>query len=325
MSPPARRRGTRRRGTFRRESLAWEPYDFPPPAPPIPVEDGLKARSRRGAIGATWWSKRFIAVLERFHEGPRLARGRAYARKGQVISLDLEPGSVTALVQGSRPRPYHVEVRAGQFDDDEWARAQAAIAARAVFLARLLAGEMPDEIEEAFSESRLSLFPDSRDDLAADCTCPDWGNPCKHIAAVYYLLAERFDEDPFLILAWRGRPRERLLAELRALRGHTDDSIAEGTAAPEGGSGLGMWGWVVALIGGADVPIDVDLDRFWGAAEPMPSLDHAPVPTALPGAILRELPASGLAGGDGRPIEESLGPLYAEIVRAATELLDSGT
>ena len=321
MSPSSRRRGTRRRTVRRRDVRAWEPYDFPPPAAPIPVEDGLKVRSRRGAIGETWWSQRFIAVLERFHEGPRLARGRAYARKGQVISLDLEPGSVTAMVQGSRPRPYHVEVRAGKFDDDEWARAEAAIAERAVFLARLLAGEMPDEIEEAFAESHLSLFPDSRDDLAADCTCPDWGNPCKHIAAVYYLLAERFDEDPFLILAWRGRPRERLLAELSALRGHTDDTIAEGTVAPEDGSAPGTWGWVV-LISGADAPIDADQDRFWGAAGQMPSLEPAPIPTSMPGAILRELPISGLAGGNGRPIEESLQPFYMEIVRAATELLD---
>ncbi len=324
MSPRARRRPTRRRAALRRGPPAWAAYDFPPPAPPIPVEDGLKARSRRGAIGETWWSQRFIAVLERFHEGPRLARGRAYARKGQVISLELEPGSVTALVQGSRPRPYHVEVRASQFDDAEWARAEAAIAGRALFLARLLAGEMPPEIEEAFADCHLSLFPASSDDLAADCSCPDWGNPCKHIAAVYYLLAERFDEDPFLILAWRGRPRRQLLAELRVLRGDTSDTAAEGAAGPENASASGMPGWA-APIPGADAPVEVDPARFWGEAGLVASLDHVPIPTAMPEAILRELPASGIAGADGRPIEASLAPLYERIVRAASEQLVPGT
>jgi uncharacterized Zn finger protein len=141
---------------------------------------------------------------------------------------------------------------------------------------------------------------------------------------VYYLLAERFDEDPFLILAWRGRPREQLLAELRALRSDTSDTAAEGTVAPEDRSESDTPGWVV-LIGGADAPIDVDPDRFWGKAGAVPSLDHVPVPTAMPAAILRELPASGIAGADGSPIEESLAPLYEQIVRAASERLDPGT
>ena len=92
------------------------------------------------------------------------------------------------------------------------------MAARAVFLARLLAGEMPDEIEEAFDAAKVRLFPARRGDLVTSCSCPDTANPCKHIAAVYYLLAESFDENPFLIFEWRGRPRARLIAELRALR-----------------------------------------------------------------------------------------------------------
>jgi uncharacterized Zn finger protein len=84
------------------------------------------------------------------------------------------------------------------------------MASQAIFAAKLLSGEMPQNIEEAFAEAKVSLFPTSEQDLDTECSCPDWANPCKHIAAVYYLLAERFDEDPFLIFKLRGEPRKRL-------------------------------------------------------------------------------------------------------------------
>lgn len=113
---------------------------YPPPSKPRPVKDGLRAKSQRGAIGETWWSQRFIEVLEDFHEGPRLVRGRAYARRGQVIAMDVGTGEVTALVQGSRARPYSVSIGVTTLSDDDWGRVEEAMARRAVFLARLLAG-----------------------------------------------------------------------------------------------------------------------------------------------------------------------------------------
>ena len=217
----------RRRSTFGRDRGF-----YPPASLPRPVKDGLQAKSKRGAIGETWWSRRFIEVLEDFHEGPRLVRGRAYARRGQVMDLDVGEGEVSATVQGSRARPYTVSIGVTVLSDADWTRVEGAMASRAVFLARLLAGEMPREIEDAFAATGLSLFPATSSDLATDCSCPDWQNPCKHIAAVYYLLAEAFDRDPFLIFAWRGRPRDRLLVELRALRGQG--------AAGASASGVGM-------------------------------------------------------------------------------------
>ena len=107
------------------------------------------------------------------------------------------------------------------------------MASRAVFLAKLLSGEMPVEIEEAFVESSTTLFPELDDDLVSACSCPDWENPCKHVAAVFYLMAEAFDDDPFLIFAWRGRDKEGLLAGLRARRrGHgAGESETEGSSA----------------------------------------------------------------------------------------------
>ena len=193
------------------------PFEF---APPIPVADGIRAKTQRGQIGRTWWSWRFRQALETYYgtTASRLARGRAYARAGQVVRMAIEAGRVQATVQGSRPVPYEVTIRVKVLGDRDWARIERAMVARAVFLARLLSGEMPDEIEAAFEAADVRLFPERRGDLQTVCTCPDSANPCKHVAAVYYLLAESFDEDPFLIFAMRGRPRQQLLADLRALR-----------------------------------------------------------------------------------------------------------
>ncbi|MGN9842351.1 SWIM zinc finger family protein [Nonomuraea sp. H19] len=178
---------------------------------PIKVEGGIRARTRRGSIGSTWWSRRFIDILERICDKGRLTRGRAYARQGQVLSIDLSPGEVKAAVQGSRRTPYNVEVKIEAYGERRWAALEEAIAAQAVYRAKLLAGEMPTEIEELFAALGVDLFPR---DLDMDCSCPDWGFPCKHLSAVLYLLAESFDDDPFLVLAWRGRTREQLLGSL---------------------------------------------------------------------------------------------------------------
>ncbi len=183
--------------------------------PPRPVEGGIKARGERGSLGESWWSRRFVDLLESFADEGRLARGRSYARKGQVTGLKVGAHEVTATVQGSDPEPYDVAIGTNVIDDVVWDAIEEVLASQAVFRARLLAGEMPPEIEEVFAAFGVSLFPESAGDLHIMCSCPDWGEPCKHGAAVLYLLAEAFDDDPFLILAWHGRTEERLMTGLR--------------------------------------------------------------------------------------------------------------
>ncbi|OPY55226.1 MAG: SWIM zinc finger protein [Methanosaeta sp. PtaU1.Bin112] len=185
---------------------------------PKEVKNGLKAKSKRGCIGETWWSKRFVSILESLDMGARLTRGKSYARKGQVISIDVKPGVVKARVQGSFPDPYDVSIKLLPLSPAEWEKAIAYMASKAVFSARLLSGEMPQTIEEAFSDCGISLFPKKKSDLKTDCSCPDWSNPCKHIAAVYYLLAEQFDRDPFLIFKLRGKSQKEIVEALRNLR-----------------------------------------------------------------------------------------------------------
>ena len=178
---------------------------------PIEVRGGIRAGSKRGAFGSNWWARRWLQTLEEFRIGTRLDRGRSYARRGQVMSIDVQPGGVTARVQGSRKRPYSVSIEVRTISPPDWERLQEAMAEQPIIAASLLSGRMPDNIEECFRAVGLSMFPDRQDDLETDCSCPDWSNPCKHVAAVYLLLGEEFDRDPFLIFRMRGMDREDLL------------------------------------------------------------------------------------------------------------------
>lgn len=252
----------------------WSYYE---PAKPKKVENGLKAKSKRGCIGETWWSKRWVSTLESFNLGARLTRGRNYARKGQVISIDVDPGIVRAKVQGTRSKPYEVKIKLKPLIEAEWEKATAAMASKAVFSARLLSGEMPQNIEEAFSDSGISLFPRKGDDLVTDCSCPDWSNPCKHIAAVYYLLAEQFDCDPFLIFKLRGRTKEQIIDALRSLR--SAGSLQE----PDEISGLNS-----SIVDGA-TPLEESLDCFWLKGKELDSLETNPRGPEVENAILKRL------------------------------------
>jgi uncharacterized Zn finger protein len=264
-------------------------WDDWPPARPIRVEGGIKARSKRGAIGEQWWSRRFIGVLESYGLSGRLARGRSYARAGQVLDFALSQGKVTARVQGSRPRPYDVRIGVLPLTTAQWRRVQERLASQALFRAKLLAGEMPREIEEVFAECGTPLFPRSFADLDMHCSCPDWGVPCKHLAAVCYVLAEEFDRDPFAMLAWRGRARDDLLAALR-----TSQPV---TGAPD-----------------LDVPappLEESLETFWSpglSPARLRALSSALGPAA-PDLLLRMFPPPPVQVR-GQDLADVLGPAY---------------
>ena len=248
------------------------------PTAPLPVDSGLRARSRRGDIGETWWSRRFIAILESFGLGTRLERGRNYARRGQVLDLEVRKGLVEARVQGSRVRPYRVQLGVQTLTEDDWTRAERAMASKAVFAAKLLAGEMPRDIEETFAASRLSLFPTSASQLSSSCTCPDAIKPCKHVAAVFYQLAEALDRDPFLVFTWRGRTREELLERLAALR-----RPARRAPAPEAGAEVV-----------AEPTLEDALDRFWEAGPELDRVRARPWAAGAPDAAIRQLGPIGV-------------------------------
>lgn len=179
---------------------------------------GIRAHSEQGDFGRNWWARRWIAAMEQLVTGPRLMRGKFYAREGQVLSIEEHKEGISALVQGSRPRPYKVTIRLTPLSQRQWNKVLDVLSDQAIFAAQLLAGEMPADIEEAFAAAGVSLFPQTNHDLTTDCTCPDKANPCKHVAATHYILGERFDEDPFLLFRMRGRTQEQILTALRQRR-----------------------------------------------------------------------------------------------------------
>jgi uncharacterized Zn finger protein len=228
--------------------MGWDWYFTPKPRRHA---NGIKAQSKK--FGQTWWSGRWLAALERLVDPARLSRGRSYARSGQVLNLDIQPGRIESRVQGSAPRPYRVKIEIKPLSEKDWERVTDAMSQQAIFAAKLLAGEMPQNIEDAFSAAKVTLFPASRGDLKTRCSCPDYSNPCKHIAAVYYLLGEQFDGDPFLLFRLRGKTKDEIMSLLRTRRAQVAISEEEQAAAAP----------VPAAPEEPDEPLEADPDRFW--------------------------------------------------------------
>jgi uncharacterized Zn finger protein len=178
----------------------------------IQAEGGLATSRARGAMAETWWSKRFIIVLESFGLGGRMTRGRTYARAGQVLSLEVNEGLLVAQVQGSRRTPYAVTVRLATPTPAQWIKITDALKSRLGYAARLLDGEVPTDLEEVFAAAGSKLFPEQWRDLRATCSCPDWGDPCKHQAAVLYVFADQLDRDPWKLIEWMGKSKDEILA-----------------------------------------------------------------------------------------------------------------
>jgi len=278
-------------------------HDWYPESRPIRTDKGLKARSKRGEFTKNWWAKRWIGALERLMDSNRLSRGRRYARQGQVLSVEERGAGVVAEVQGSRARPYRVSVELKPFSDEQWEKVAQALAGRALFSARLLSGEMPEGVEEAFSAAGVSLFPERRGELRTECSCPDSAVVCKHTAAVHYILGERFDEDPFLIFRLRGRAEEQLRRALRARRGDEQREEVEEAAELEPESHA--------------PPLEEEIESFWEAKPALWDVKTSVTPPSMHLSVLRRLGQSGFVSED---LERLLAPGYEAISRAALAL-----
>ena len=267
------------------------------PSKPIETQEGIQAHSQRGAFARNWWAERWIEALERLMDSGRLSRGRRYARKGQVLSIEETKTGVAARVQGSRRTPYKITIQIAPLSDAQWEKVIDALAEQAIFTAQLLAGEMPQDIEAAFKTAGVSLFPAKRGDLTTDCSCPDYTNPCKHVAATHYILGERFDEDPFLLFRLRGRTQEQILQGLRQRRagqGAVEDEEEE----PE-------------IV----IPLEESLDHFWEMRLPLEAFQVAIRLPAIEMPLLKRLGEAAFVPDPG--IQSLLRPALQNISQVA--------
>jgi uncharacterized Zn finger protein len=285
----------------------WNNFGWYEPAPKKPPpERGIRMKKS----GTTWWGQRWIEALENVLRGDkaRLARGRTYARAGRTHDLVVKGGKVTAKVTGSRATPYEVTIELTELSESAWKKAIESMVVKAQFSAELLAGQMPKEIDEVVREAGVSLFPKQRADLETRCSCPDWGDPCKHVAATHYVLGEALDRDPFLLFELRGRTREQVLEALRAARGG-----ASKTNAKRGGKAK-----AARLIENQEVPT-VKLGKLKASdydkpREALPTMHFGFDEPAMHGAVLRQLGAPSAWEGDASPAD-----VLAPLVRAAAE------
>jgi len=251
-------------------------WGYFPRTSPRKVKGGVTLAGGRGVMARSWWSRRWIEVLESFGWANRLARGRSYARKGQALELRLSTDGVEARVQGSRPQPYRVTIRLKALPPAVWRKVAAALREDAGLVARLLAGEVPEEMERVFKNAGASLLPKSSSDLKTDCSCPDTANPCKHIAAVHYLLAERFDQDPFLIFLLRGKKREEVLDAVSGPAVAGPETVPGFDTGPE-------------APGVNPLEEDGDLLAYWRPGPRFASAECTPHPPDIEHAILRRV------------------------------------
>ena len=189
----------------------------------------LTPLSEDGLGQQPWWVEQWMELINGYRFKKRLERAWGYAREGHVTSIRFEGRRVHARVQGTDETPYKVKLWLDVLNDEDWGYVLEALAQKARWSAQLLAGIMPADIERAFAASGKRLFPFKLQEVRSECTCPDKANPCKHISAVYFLMGDRFSEDPFVLFQLRGRNRARLLEDLAEYRSKALANLAKKT------------------------------------------------------------------------------------------------
>jgi uncharacterized Zn finger protein len=240
----------------------------------------------------TWWGQKFIAALEGFTDAGRLARGRSYANNDRIQQWNIDGMKVSAQIRGNiNPyfEVYEEPIYKTQFElkpiaAADWAKLIRELGSQAGYVSRLLLNEMPDRIEEPFKKLGLYLLPSNAKDLKAKCSCPDWGDSCKHIAGLYYFLAAKIDRDPFLLFELRGLPKADLLAQLRQtpLGAALADALDDADTPVEAAAHYYSQPKPQAL------PQTISADAFWRAAKRLPDVVDPAAPPAVPALLAKK-------------------------------------
>ena len=275
-------------------------YPYYTPSTPIKAKGGIKVKSKKGEMAKKWWSKRFIEILTSYGWTNRLDRGRRYARSGQVLRVSVEKDKVSAEVQGSMPKPYKVEIQFPAISEGAWTKIVSSMKEKPEFVAQLLAGEVMPELEALFKASGSSLFPLKSKDIKMECSCPDYAVPCKHISAVFYVLGDTFDEDPFLLFQLRGRTKEEIMK-----------SISESVSAKEGPATIDS----SLTVDKESVSKDM-LDNFWKSPRMKIPITHGGDSKSVPPLLKYPLPSDF----DDETVSKILEKYYADIKKGLEQI-----
>lgn len=270
----------------REDRLWWNPHR------PRRVEGGIRARSGSGGASQHWWTTAWVRLMEGVRYGASLELGARYARAGQVVELQIASGEASALVQGSRPKPYRVRIQVAPMPLSQWQALAAELARQVAWTARLLNGDLPRDIDQFCQRHGIALLPESMQHLQTQCNCPNQVTLCKHIGAIWTLLAEEMDRDPLLLFRLRGIERDELMAMLpRASATPSQRTPAEAPAAtPPGAS-------------------SVSIARFWQGAPIDPALFGELPPPDSASPILQRLGPFPFWQGE-PSLEDELRPIY---------------
>lgn len=266
-----------------------------------------------------WWVQRWLELLDSYRFKKRLERARNYAREGHVLSMEFNNAEVIAKVQGSEAEPYQVLLNLDPFTNEDWSYIINTLAEKALYSAQLLAGQMPESIEQVFIKNGLNLFPYTLTDIRSRCSCPDKANPCKHIGAVYYQLGDRLSEDPFVMFRLRGRSKTQLLAALRQQRSQPPELTPMATPIPLEPDPVAPPSTTVTPVKPTKTKTEnlQDLAKFWDYDEPLdPSLVAIAPPTDLKNSLdlLGMMP---LPQEEAQEVKQFLQPLYQTVSQKA--------
>ncbi|MDM8548232.1 SWIM zinc finger family protein [Candidatus Venteria ishoeyi] len=244
-------------------------------------------------LSKTWWGQKFIEALEDFTNSGRLSRGRSYSSDRRILKFEIKKGGiVTATVRGNKnayfgvykePK-YTIKLQMMQVPEQDWKKVINYLGSKASLVSRLLMNEMPDNIDAAFSDVKLHLLPRSREDFKlTQCSCPDYANPCKHIAGVYYRLATQLDQDPFLLFELRGLPRDKL-----------HDALCQSPLGEVLASTIDERGDAIEEVVDSYYPRPLpaggiaDYHSFWHGHKRLPTDIEAPAPAAVPAILVKK-------------------------------------
>lgn len=256
-----------------------------------------------------WWVERWLELLDSYRFKKRLERARRYANEGNVLKIEFQGPRVIAKVKGSDSEPYEVTMSLNPFSKEDWHYIVESLSKKALYSAELLAGEMPSDIEQVFTSGGLSLFPFTLSDVHSRCTCLDKANPCKHIGAVYYQLADRFSEDPFVIFQLRGRTKTQILESLRQLRAKGPKSVRRS--------------WVKSnRTRDRKTSNPIVMERFWSFDDALDPRLAKIKPPANPQALLERLGAPPFPAAEAAAVQDYFRTVYTHVSQQAIAIAE---